>query len=84
VPSRDANVVWALCLKEINPRFGRYRLSVREEEAMARSLRQHGQISPIVVWVRDEAPVLASGFKRLTPGRVLKSIEPRPPRTWRR
>lgn len=66
----------ALPLEEIDVRLGRYRLAVLEaEEAMARSLRRYGQISPIVVWVRDEAPVLIDGFKRLAAARMLKGME---------
>lgn len=38
----------ALPLEEIDVRYSRYRLSVLEaEEAMARSLRRYGQVSPI-------------------------------------
>ena len=48
----------ALPLEEIDVRYGRYRLSVLEaEETMARSLRRYGQISPIVVCLREEVPV---------------------------
>jgi len=66
----------ALRLEEIDVRYARYRLSVLEaEETMARSLRRYGQISPIVVWVRDEMAVLVDGFKRLAAARVLKGME---------
>lgn len=66
----------ALPLEAIDVRYGRYRLTVQEaEEAMARSLRRYGQISPIVVWVREEAPVLVDGFKRLAAARMLKGME---------
>jgi hypothetical protein len=44
------------------------------EEAMARSLRRYGQISPVVVCLRDEAPVLLDGFKRLSAARGLKGF----------
>jgi len=65
----------ALPLEEIDVRYGRYRLAVLEaEEAMARSLRRYGQISAVVVWVRDEVPVLIDGFKRLAAARVLKGF----------
>jgi ParB-like chromosome segregation protein Spo0J len=62
-------------LEEIDVRYGRYRLSVLEaEEAMARSLRRYGQISPLVVCLREEIPVLIDGFKRLSAARSLKGL----------
>jgi ParB-like chromosome segregation protein Spo0J len=65
----------ALPLEEIDVRYGRYRLSVLEhEEAMGRSLRRYGQVSPIVVCLRAEIPVLIDGFKRLAAARVLKGF----------
>ncbi len=45
------------------------------EETMARSLRRYGQISPVVVCLREETPVLVDGFKRLAAARVLKGME---------
>ena len=65
----------ALPLEEIDLRYGRYRLSGREaEEAMVRSLRRYGQMSPVVVCLRDEIPVLIDGFKRLAAARGLKGF----------
>ena len=65
----------ALPLEAIDVRYGRYRLSVLEaEEAMARSLRRYGQISPVVVCLREETPVLVDGFKRLAAARGLKGF----------
>jgi ParB-like chromosome segregation protein Spo0J len=62
-------------LEEIDLRYARYRLSALEaEEAMARSLRRYGQISPLVVCLREEAPVLIDGFKRLAAARGLKGF----------
>jgi hypothetical protein len=56
----------ALRLEEIDVRYARYRLSVLEaEETMSRSLRRYGQISPVVVCLREEVPVLIDGFKRM-------------------
>lgn len=44
-----------LRLEEIDVRYARYRLSALEaEEAMARSLRRYGQISPVVVCLWEE------------------------------
>jgi len=65
----------ALPLEEIDERYARYRLSVLEaEETMARSLRRYGQISPLVVCLREEVPVLIDGFKRLRAARGLKGF----------
>ncbi len=65
-----------LRLEEIDVRYGRYRLSALEaEEAMARSLRRYGQISPVVVCLREEVPVLVDGFKRLAAARGVKGFE---------
>ena len=65
----------ALALEELDVRYGRYRLSVPEaEETMARSLRRYGQISPVVVCLREEVPVLIDGFKRLQAARGLKGF----------
>ena len=64
-----------LRLEEIDVRYGRYRLSALEaEETMARSLRRYGQISPVVVCLREESPVLIDGFKRLAAARGLKGF----------
>jgi hypothetical protein len=65
----------ALPLEEIDVRYGRYRLSVLEaEETMVRSLRRYGQISSVVVCLREEVPVLIDGFKRLRAARGLKGF----------
>jgi ParB-like chromosome segregation protein Spo0J len=64
-----------LPLEEIDVRYSRYRLSVLEaEEAMARSLRRYGQISPVVVCLREGLAVLIDGFKRLAAARSLKGL----------
>jgi hypothetical protein len=64
-----------LRLEEIDVRYARYRLTALEaEEAMGRSLRRYGQISPLVVCVREEVPVLIDGFKRLAAARGLKGF----------
>ena len=55
-----------LGLKEIGEHYGRYRLHLPEaERAMARSLERYGQISPVVVCLRDGRYELIDGFKRL-------------------
>lgn len=57
--------VQPLAVEALGERYRRYRLSdPAAEEAMARSLRQYGQSSPVVVCMRDERPELLDGFKR--------------------
>jgi ParB/RepB/Spo0J family partition protein len=65
--SWQAGEVQPIAIAELGERYRRYRLSdPAAEEAMARSLRQYGQLSPVVVCVRDERPELLDGFKRRT------------------
>jgi len=53
-------------LERFDERYGCYRLSAREAEAsMVSSLRQFGQISPVVCCLREETPCLIDGYKRL-------------------
>jgi len=59
------STVRPLALEELGERYRRYRLSdPAQEEAMARSLRQYGQLSPVVVCLREGRPELLDGFKR--------------------
>jgi ParB/RepB/Spo0J family partition protein len=61
----DAGEVRPLAVEALGERYRRYRLSdPAAEEAMARSLRQYGQSSPVVVCVRDGQWELLDGFKR--------------------
>src|SRR5258708_22206169 len=54
-----------VAVAELGERYHRYRLAdTPAEEAMARSLRQYGQASPVVVCVRDGRTELLDGFKR--------------------
>src|SRR5271154_2682049 len=63
--SWDAGQVRPLTVATLGERYRRYRLSdPAAEEAMARSLRQYGQASPVVVCVRDGRTELLDGFKR--------------------
>lgn len=67
-----AGEIRSLALDEIGEAYRRYRLSVPEAEAaMARSLRRYGQISPMVVCLREERPEVIDGFKRLAAARVI-------------
>src|SRR3990172_1603748 len=61
-----------LDLLEIGDHYGRFRLHTPEvERAMARSLRRYGQLSPVVVCLRQGRYELIDGFKRLAAARSL-------------
>lgn len=61
--------------EEIGEHYGRYRLHVPEaERAMARSLERYGQLSPVVVCLRQQRYELIDGFKRLGAARGLAGI----------
>ena len=65
-----------LGLGEIGEHYGRYRLHVPEaERAMARSLERYGQLSPVVVWRRQDRYELIDGFKRLGAARALAAMD---------
>lgn len=52
-------------IEALGGRYRRYRLAdVAAEEAMARSLRQYGQMSPVTACWRDGRAELLDGFKR--------------------
>ena len=64
-----------LDLEDIGEYYGRYRLHLPEaERAMARSLERYGQISPMVVCLRDGHYELIDGFKRLAAARMIAGI----------
>jgi ParB-like chromosome segregation protein Spo0J len=68
----QAAEVRPLPLAVLGEYYHRYRLTDGAAEAdMARSLRRYGQLSPVVVWLRDETPKVVDGFKRLAAARVL-------------
>jgi ParB/RepB/Spo0J family partition protein len=69
--------IQALRLEQIGERYGRYRLAAPEaEQDMAASLRRYGQISPVVVCMREDKPELVDGFKRLAAARTIPSLTP--------
>jgi ParB/RepB/Spo0J family partition protein len=76
----EVGEVRPLAIAELGERYRRYRLSdPAAEEAMARSLRQYGQLSPVVVCLREGRPELLDGFKRraaaaLVPWRTLSAL----------
>ena len=61
----ESGEVRPIAVEALGERYRRYRLSdPAAEEAMAWSLRQYGQSSPVVVCMRDGAVELLDGFKR--------------------
>jgi len=72
-----AGEIRLLGLDQIGEAYRRYRLAVPEAEtAMARSLRRYGQMSPIVVCLRQERPEVIDGFKRLAAARTISGWHP--------
>jgi ParB/RepB/Spo0J family partition protein len=68
----EAGTVQPLALAALGEHYHRYRLTDAAAEAdMARSLRRYGQLSPVVVCLRDETPEVVDGFKRLAAARLL-------------
>lgn len=64
-----------LAIEEIGERYRRYRLHAADaEDTMARSLVRYGQISPVVVCMREEKPELIDGFKRLSAARRIQGF----------
>ncbi len=61
----DSGEVRPIGIEALGERYRRYRLSdPAAEDALAWSLRQYGQASPVVVCLRDGSPELLDGFKR--------------------
>jgi ParB/RepB/Spo0J family partition protein len=68
----EASTVQPLPLAVLGEYYHRYRLTDATAEAdLARSLRRYGQLSPVVVCLREETPEVVDGFKRLAAARVL-------------
>ncbi len=64
-----------LALEDIGEHYGRYRLHLPEaERAMARSLERYGQISPMVICLREGHYELIDGFKRLAAARMISGM----------
>lgn len=65
----------ALPLESIGERYRRYRLpDAAAEAAMVGSLARYGQLSPVVVCLRQEQPELLDGFKRLAAARQVPDL----------
>jgi len=63
-------------LDSFDERYARYRLAAPEAEAtLIGSLRQFGQLSPLVCCLREESPCLIDGYKRLSAARKIQEIE---------
>ena len=61
-----------LDVARLGDRYRRYRFTDPDAEtAMAGSLRRYGQLSPLVVCLRDETHEVLDGFKRLAAARIL-------------
>jgi ParB/RepB/Spo0J family partition protein len=61
-----------LTLAQLGQRYRRYRLPDSEAEAaMAGSFQRYGQLTPVVVCLREETHELLDGFKRLAAARAL-------------
>jgi len=69
-----------LDLAQLGDRYHRYRFTDTDAEtAMAGSLRRYGQLSPLVVCLREETHEVLDGFKRLAAARAvgLKTLNAR-------
>lgn len=63
-------------LERFDERYGCYRLPAREAEAdMVSSLRQFGQLSPVVCRWQEETPSLIDGFRRLHAARQIAGLD---------
>jgi ParB-like chromosome segregation protein Spo0J len=76
-----AGEVRFLAVAALGERYRRYRLPDADaEDAMAGSFRRYGQLTPIVVCLREETHEVLDGFKRLAAARTLglKTVSARP------
>jgi len=55
-----------LALDEFDCSYVRYRLQAGDQvrQRMIHSLRSYGQLAPVVIFLRQDQPVLVDGFKR--------------------
>jgi ParB/RepB/Spo0J family partition protein len=67
-----AGEIGSLALAQLGERYRRYRLPDPDaEDAMAGSFRRYGQLTPVVVCLREETYEVLDGFKRLAAARAL-------------
>jgi len=64
-------------LDEFDCSYVRYRLQASEEmrQRMIASLHRYGQLAPVVVFLRQDQPVLVDGFKRHNAARQVESLD---------
>ena len=68
-------VIQAIELASFDERYACYRFTALEaEKDMLSSLRQFGQLSPVVYCLRDDQPCLIDGYKRLQAARQLETF----------
>lgn len=68
----QAHEVELLAAARLGQRYRRYRLPDPDAEAaMTGSIRRYGQLTPLVVCLREEAFEVLDGFKRLAAARAL-------------
>lgn len=71
----EAGEVRTLPLSELGEHYRRYRMPDNEmEAALGRSLSRYGQVSPLVVCLREDRPEVIDGFKRLAAARTLAGV----------
>jgi ParB/RepB/Spo0J family partition protein len=64
-----------LALSDLNESFARYRLRApAAERALEASLREYGQLSPVVVFRRQARYEIVDGFKRLAAARAIGEL----------
>jgi hypothetical protein len=74
--SSEGDQVRLLDLSSLDERLARYRIAQpKAEQLMLRSLRDYGQVSPVVVCQLEGSTVLVDGFKRLRAARSLKGMQ---------
>jgi ParB-like chromosome segregation protein Spo0J len=75
MPVWSADTIHSLALEVLDERFGCYRLAALDvEESLISSLRQFGQMSPVVCCLREEVPCLLDGYKRLRAARQIDQM----------
>lgn len=71
----SSQTIHSFSLSMFDERYGCYRFaSVEAEAAMIASLRQFGQLSPVVCCLREERPCLLDGYKRLQAAREIEVL----------
>ena len=67
--------IQSFSLSMLDERYACYRFtSIEAESAMIASLRQFGQLSPVVYCLREDKPCLIDGYKRLQAARQIETL----------